>query len=377
WDEFTYPAIVAGYGHQLENACKEADKIPNAEDIPRSERDIKIEENLNTVNIRWCTRAVRATLKPCAASMREQLGLDKADLSFHKQPFGLKDPMGELFWPDWFIFAQESQIFVVGDSKLSTKWRSAWLDPGTECNPTETDERMWPIRQIATYCQLADTRYGFLITPEELVAVRVHLIFDDVDMTRAGVEYRAIPWNWTGPGLTVNLGLWTLGMMGANDQFKEVAERAHYRLGCLNVWRRATAGDSNITTSDDGESDTSDGGGKKRKRTLDNIDGGSRQQTTARGKLVHNLSGRECDESEVRGWLGESLVIVEADDCSVSTQRRKSPYATPETTTVPDNEQRQEAPKLRKKIRNTYSALVNEARGSPRRSPRNRHGSAK
>ena len=52
-----------------------------------------------------------------------------------------------------------------GDSKLSTKWRSS-LDP-------EDAEFKRPFFQIFKYCELAKVRYGYLLTQEELVVVRV------------------------------------------------------------------------------------------------------------------------------------------------------------------------------------------------------------
>lgn len=96
---------------------------------------------------------------------------------------------GNSFHPDWMIYngyswaPEDCTRLVVGDSKLSTKWQSAWLlleeselpqDPDEKKAESQKTERMWPIRQLASYCIWGGTCYRFLITPEELVAVRIY-----------------------------------------------------------------------------------------------------------------------------------------------------------------------------------------------------------
>ena len=52
-----------------------------------------------------------------------------------------------------------------GESKLSKKWSS---------NTSERDEWYWPLYQITTYCaDVWNTRYGYIVTQEEMVAVRI------------------------------------------------------------------------------------------------------------------------------------------------------------------------------------------------------------
>lgn len=92
------------------------------------------------------------------------------------------------------------------------------------------------IRQIYTYCITANARYGFLITDQELLAIRISWL-ESAGKTlpkttreeevkrrqrKGNLEYKAIPWTNDGSdssssthGLTINLALWWLHMMAA------------------------------------------------------------------------------------------------------------------------------------------------------------------
>ncbi|KAI4212011.1 MAG: hypothetical protein LQ351_005193 [Letrouitia transgressa] len=126
-----------------------------------------------------------------------------------------------------------------GDTKLSKNWKSKDIPPG----PTRGWKRnniLYPLNQIYTYCIRANGRYGYVITDEELVVVRVRGRLDlnqnssdeSKDSTKysetlhSGIlEYRAIPWAWHDSstdtewdGLTVNLALWFLHLMAAAER---------------------------------------------------------------------------------------------------------------------------------------------------------------
>jgi hypothetical protein len=104
-----------------------------------------------------------------------------------------------------------------GDTKLSTKFKSEW---GPE------DQRFQdPVNQVFTYCRRANVPYGYIITQEELVVLR---LFDgdknNPDRqtgreSRTYVEWKAVSWaNNTNDELTVNLTLWCLHMLAARDR---------------------------------------------------------------------------------------------------------------------------------------------------------------
>lgn len=164
--------------------------------------------------------------------------------------------------PDWAVYDRavkklyysaadedpiKSLVFAVGDSKMCQKWESAWIHQSfaagyTDPNPAArangqplqkthivTKERLLPLEQLAAYCRFGETRYGFILTQEELVAFRMRRLDPDliagvtpaVDKAYAGIEYKSVPWKTSGSAkLTANLAIWALGCMGMNDHHR-------------------------------------------------------------------------------------------------------------------------------------------------------------
>ena len=134
---------------------------------------------------------------------------------------------------------QKQLVYAVGDSKLSQKWKSQWLaqteagvaavrmDPGFKVNKPPpvldlTGERKLPLEQLATYCRYGQTRYGFILTQTELVALRIRRIHPQTKGKHyAAVEYTSVPWHRK-TKLTVNLAIWALGCMGMNNEHREM-----------------------------------------------------------------------------------------------------------------------------------------------------------
>ena len=73
-----------------------------------------------------------------------------------------------------------------------------------------------PLRRVAAYCLSTDTRYGFVLTPGEIVLVRVSgTAYDNTQPCL--IEWKAVPWGASGPNtLTVSLSLWFIAMMSLN-----------------------------------------------------------------------------------------------------------------------------------------------------------------
>lgn len=178
--------------------------------------------------------------------------------------------------PDWVVCEQkvfkeypeersagneQKLAYIVGDSKLTEKWKSEYLKitekdakkvdaPCSWANVKNSDdekpeplnangrknvtkERILPLQQLATYCRFAATRYFFLVTQEEVVVFRVRRI-DGKKLVRglgagqttrkyAAFEYRSIPWRASGTTrLNFNLAVWALACMGMNDKHREM-----------------------------------------------------------------------------------------------------------------------------------------------------------
>ena len=72
---------------------------------------------------------------------------------------------------------------------------------------------MLPLRQVATYCSKTERRYGYLITDQELVVIRITKTSSKSKSVNV-LEYRSISWNGdTTDGMTMNLALWLLHML--------------------------------------------------------------------------------------------------------------------------------------------------------------------
>lgn len=182
----------------------------------------------------------RNDMRAAAVKLRAQLGLESdVDTIFGLPVEPLYDPKtNSKFEPDWMIFEEtkEETHFVVGDTKLSSKWDSDWNNGVCE---DSLSNWFWPVRQVVTYGTVAGTRYCFIITPTELVAGRIcklpALSIDDDDDDAHHFQYKSIPWyNHGTDNLTVNLALWALAMMGINSGHRDIVARQDTLP--LNVW---------------------------------------------------------------------------------------------------------------------------------------------
>lgn len=226
---------------------------------------------------------IRGSLKKAAIILRarSQVAAQQAakapDATLVKKGLAWKDTdTGVEYKPDWVVFQKKlfktypeehatntkELAFIVGDSKLTEKWKSEYLSmtkkeaqrvpaPPSWKNVKDSDderpeplnakgvysvaiERLLPLRQLATYCRFAATRYFFLVTQNEVVVFRVRridgkeLVFKDTGNNKKGklyaaFEYKSIPWDASGTNrLNFNLAVWALACMGMNDHHREM-----------------------------------------------------------------------------------------------------------------------------------------------------------
>ena len=125
-----------------------------------------------------------------------------------------------------------------GDTKLSSKWHSSNMRFGIVRDMDNSEKWLPAIRQIYTYCVKANARYGFLITDQELLVVRISWMQEsDRNASKAStggavaaqeglgvLECKDIPWDHVGlgasgslPPMTMNFALWCLCMLAAVD----------------------------------------------------------------------------------------------------------------------------------------------------------------
>ncbi|KAK3292460.1 uncharacterized protein B0H64DRAFT_228976 [Chaetomium fimeti] len=265
WADFTFEAIYLAYGHLLEQRM--AALKPGYQPVPPPSPGqgltiIATEHDVDLLGQAWSVNIVRSPIAAAAIQLRPQLDIQgpsetpKTTLGHKKVTWVKLSTESEAsvdFTPDWTILDLKAKVryreddteqsekqltFAVGDSKLKQEWKSHWLALpdgdldvamdlpfGSTVSKVSSveNERLLPLRQVATYCRFAQTRYAFIITQTELVALRIRRLPRQPSQTAlyAGIEYVSVPWDAT-TGLTVNLAIWALGCMGMNDAHREM-----------------------------------------------------------------------------------------------------------------------------------------------------------
>lgn len=215
-------------------------RFENLLNYPRHLRQISDENSLDALLVRWTYPVVSTALSVAQdhAKFRETTNASDYQYKISMARGGQAwIPQTNKLTPDWagilLSFPENNCIddsqpgkfhntrpyknVLPGDTKLSTKFKSEW---------GRDDQRFRdPINQVFTYCRRANVPYGYVITQEELVVLRLfngdknnpdHLTGRE---GRTYVEWKAIPWaNNTDDELTVNLTLWCLHMLAARDR---------------------------------------------------------------------------------------------------------------------------------------------------------------
>ncbi|KAH6851106.1 hypothetical protein B0I37DRAFT_373210 [Chaetomium sp. MPI-CAGE-AT-0009] len=271
WEDFTFGSIYAAYGDILNQQLGTYKEVVAPSTTPR---EIIDENSIDTLGIVWSCNIERQPLKIAAGILRRRMGMAIPALTHSPDPTlaaktiswrypsesatSLKHDSGASMKPDWAVLDRtiskkyrhahsddlaKHLVYAIGDSKLKQKWKSSWLslkdsactiNTDQSCRPPNTPapkvqktmnikmERINPLKQLATYCRCSETRYGYIVTQTELVAMRIRRI-DGTSDHAAAVEYRAIPWEAHGHGkLTAHLAIWALGCMGMNDQHRNL-----------------------------------------------------------------------------------------------------------------------------------------------------------
>lgn len=268
WKDFTHDTLQAIYGDILKVEILGKDLPDFGRHLPFHLLQIQDEDSLEALLVRWNNAVVSYALSvtPCQIDIKSG-GVPPNEIHMARGGHGWipNIPDQRSLRPDWagitdrLIYRSEKTprrkchvSILPGDSKLSSKWRSS-RDP-------EDPEFKKPFFQIFKYCELAEVRYGYLLTQEELVVVRVsrregeenpdsdtprrmsvRQHFDKISKGQgpvqfrkdkeAGVtrvlEYKSIPWEAgsTGDTLTINLALWWLHMLAAKERSIEAAYR--------------------------------------------------------------------------------------------------------------------------------------------------------
>ncbi|KAI9763374.1 MAG: hypothetical protein M1840_000566 [Geoglossum simile] len=283
WDEFKNETLLSCYGELLEQTTTGLGPVPVIESFPHCE--IWDEDSLEALLVRWNLSVVSTGLsfahRLCGSGWKEG-GWNFQEIFMARG--GLASLTNDRrVRPDWAGIQQgrlgnaivpttERRPYLnlcPGDTKLSTKWKSLWSNT-TVARLKEEFNR--PMGQILNYCSKANSRYGYILTQEELVVVRVTMSTDpikplstsrprrataqyqpsasharnysitsalsDMSLDAPGSSYtdggnptsnydvleiRSIPWTNQHRKMTVNLGLWWIHMMAKEDNSIQIS----------------------------------------------------------------------------------------------------------------------------------------------------------
>jgi len=262
WKDFTHDTLQAIYGDILKVEILGQDLPDFSRHLPFHLLHIQDEDSLEALLVRWNNAVVSCALSvtPCQNNIRSG-GYPPNEIHMARGGHAWIPNMSDKksLRPDWAgitdrLTHQNEKMprrkcyinILPGDSKLSTKW-SSQLPEGAEFKK--------PFFQLFKYCELAKVRYGYLLTQEELVVVRVsrreqeetsdsdvprrmsdrqllnrvkkgqgaiHVPKDEEVGIYRVLEFKSIPWKdqagTAGDNLSINLALWWLHMMAAKER---------------------------------------------------------------------------------------------------------------------------------------------------------------
>lgn len=257
WEDFSFETLDEIYGDLLHRDFDQQDLPDFNKNLPYHLTEIRNEDTLETLLIRWNNAVVSAALAvsqrtPFRATDFQHEGCGEIFMARGGQ--ASIEPRRELNhnakkMPDWAGIKKEHvhpldvsgktrtmhMNLLPGDTKLGTKWKSEKI-----MHDKNSAEVKAPIQQILKYCVHAQVRYGYLITQDELVVFRVSEIAQPSQATQRkrraaqpeepsfggseyiwNLKYKSIPWETNAGGsshdLTINLALWWLHMLAARQ----------------------------------------------------------------------------------------------------------------------------------------------------------------
>ncbi|OJD21015.1 hypothetical protein ACJ73_07644 [Blastomyces percursus] len=202
---YSYRDITDRYGNVLQQTQIESEPMPNSPVLA-----IKTEPMFAIRFNKYIHNRLRRALR--AGFQRVAPQLPNLDLTPMTVDIGDAATIIDNFRPDIAFFQTGSPLGsspnrCPGDLKVSWKWGSGWE---TASNEAKQREFYQVLSQINYYMKQNNARYGFVLTDTELVPIK------RLDGNGRLQLAQPIQWETKGPErLTILLGLWYLGMLGA------------------------------------------------------------------------------------------------------------------------------------------------------------------
>jgi hypothetical protein len=233
WDDFNLTNRNESYGHILDFAVPESQLLAPEPNQALAGLAINKDDDIKHL-ISWNDELLWPALKfaqsylglyPGTVIRYEYSTADK--LFIAKLPNASKNLVDHVIKLDEF----PEQNLLVGLGKPSSKWSNRKL--AGQLNGTKS-KLLWPLAQLASICEVAETRYGYIQTDEELV---VCCFSKDREDWKAAIM--RIPWSkHSVEVLTTDLALWWLGMLAMSAQYNRaiVAEEDMIKISELDTF---------------------------------------------------------------------------------------------------------------------------------------------
>ncbi|XXH01049.1 hypothetical protein Hte_007400 [Hypoxylon texense] len=214
WNEFNLNILNESYGHILDIEIP-AGKLAGR---PRAEavlNDVEITKPIDTMHlIGWHDRILRPTLAFAKKHLQLHEGLTLEQyVSPDKKEFERNQPNLRI---DHYVKLADYPVasLIVGLGLPSSKFQGRRLADRPEA---ASKDSLLPLRQLANLCDKASTRYGYIVTDQDLLVCCYYKTAVPGSTAAAAnwkVALMPVPWTRYGEGqLTTDLALWWLCML--------------------------------------------------------------------------------------------------------------------------------------------------------------------
>jgi hypothetical protein len=200
WEDITLENLKASFFDVLEHTM-EKPRVETAQDVRREKTILFEEESITTLAVDWNEPVVQHALsgtQKILCDSQPNSPFHRGEIHFMRNTGQghIKNRKGRKQKPDWCVFLRGEEgmqgpvnlvNLVPGDSKPAKKWNSEWIKSP---NITERRKAKAVLQQIVKYMYLAKTRYGFILSEQELVPMRLSRFVQSEDATKSQVAQK-------------------------------------------------------------------------------------------------------------------------------------------------------------------------------------------
>ena len=318
WKDFQPESLKSIYDGSLKRILDMSVQFPDSFHIPPFPFcEIHDEDSLESLLILWTQQIVSNALAVTQDNLNSlctsgRIYMVRGGQARRLESYPKKEKRRNSF-PDWAAVKKLATTVDVqdkacnllpGDTKISSKWKSHGIKFGDRNAYKSTPNSARPIIQVFNYCLKANVRYGYIITDQELVVLRIRASDAGTKQAkskgieesqeayasegqkkarRSGeVELVSVPWDnhATDPRgddckLSINLALWWLHILAATEcgiesSYPELSgEKLPPKGAATNVSFSTEVAKMNLATSASFSSEDGSSFRSGRKRKLD------------------------------------------------------------------------------------------------------------